>query len=150
MKWFHKHNWRVVAYDQGMSTTFGKQIKHKHSVSYRRCDCGKREVVIDEHDSFKRSMAVNHPTINKARHMWLERDELMLTDEGAVFYDDYVCVPSPSGRAIHTWKRQPITGIDKIIKTLKEDPDYVALSKHSMVTDALDQFEIAVKLHTNL
>jgi hypothetical protein len=151
MSWFtkvvHKHTWYVVAFDSGYSTNYTDTKDNQgHQLTFSACDCGCRKIAGNENRP-----ANNHVGVIRAMHSWIENNKLFLSDQGDIYNDDYQCTTMPVVGAVGTYEYLPITGIDKIMKSLKADSDFIQLhNNNQLVQDALAEFETVIKLHEGL
>jgi hypothetical protein len=143
----HKCKWHVIAFDHGYQTTFSDSAtREKHNLTFSRCECGNRKMTGNEFGSASR-----HSSITKSMHRWVEMNILQLTDESSIFNMDYTCVRPATSTDVGTWYFRPLTGIEKLIKQLKQDAEFIALSEaNQLVEDAFNEFETVVKLHENI
>jgi hypothetical protein len=150
MSWFtpvHKHKWYVVAFDSGYTTNYtDTNEKVSHQLTFSACDCGRRKLAGNENRP-----ASTHASVTKAMHSWIENNKLFLSDRGDVYHDDYQCTRLPATGALGTYEYLPLTGIDKIINSLRADSDFIKLhNNNQLVQDALTEFQTVIKLHEGL
>ena len=146
----HRHHISVVAFDPGYHTKFTDTDDIlTHHLEFQKCAaCGENRCVVinDGFPAYHKASAKKHSSIALAVHLWKEKNELQLSKEATVFCDDYE-TNTPLPKDVRIWKYKPLTGIDKILKTLANDKEFSELaSKHQMVDDAFGQLEVAVKL----
>ena len=148
MNWFkkalHIHTWHVIAFDDGYNTTYDEPNIQPtaHHLTFLKCDCGARKITGNEVGHASR-----HSGVIKAGHAWVESNELMISPQASVYNDDYQPSTSPIGK----YSYRPLTGIQRIIASLKADEEFSKLHHdNKLVADALAEFETIIKLHEGL
>lgn len=150
MNLFHRHHWQVVAFDPGYCTRLTDRDNEQiyHQVTFQKCRCGQRRMVIEK-DGSGIGSADRHKTLNKAKHLWVETGRLQITDEADVYDPDYV-MTSPAKHSVRYWDYKPVTEVDKIIRMLKASDEFKELCKHQMVEDAFGELETVIKMLENI
>ena len=147
MGWFtqiipHSHTYNVVAFDHGYHTTYGDcDEKTYHHITFSKCDCGHRKVTVTPDRT-------QHGPITRARHAWIEQETLRITSKADVYDDNYQQTDVQTH--INTWEYKPITGVQKIVNSLRDDQEFKQLQSHQLVADAFAQLETVIKLHENI
>ena len=145
--WFHKHKFHVVAYDHGYHTSYtDTDTKTYHHATFSKCDCGARKFDIEKSTGY--SGTNTHGGLMRAKHAWLEKNELRITDKSDVYDDNYTLIDS--SRSMYIYAYQPVTGVEKILNLLKNNDEFGELRKHQMIDDAFVQLETVIKMHENL
>ena len=149
--WFHRHKFYVVAYDHGYHTTYtDTENKVFHHSTFLKCDCGCRTFHVKKSSKYS---SVNldtdtHGGLMRAKHAWIEKDELRLTASSDVYNDDYVKISSSV--ALDVYKYQPVTEVGKILNLLKASDEFTELRKHTMIDDAFGELETVIKMHEGI
>ena len=84
----------------------------------------------------------------RAKHAWIEKNELRLTASSDVYNDDYVKISSSV--ALDVYKYQPVTEVGKILNLLKASDEFTELRKHTMIDDAFGELETVIKMHEGI
>ena len=139
---WHKHRWTTVAIDtsNGWTTTdriTRKTDEYQHIIEFQHCQCGARR--IDAVDALEagRNFALNkHSDVALQAAIWIASGNI------TKYHATHITWIDPAFA--------PLGGFEKYLVAMKKDPELKKLLKeHSMVDDALGQFEVAVKLHMN-
>jgi hypothetical protein len=143
MKFWHTHKWSTVAIDttNGFHTldkdSGSPKTTANHIIKFQQCGCGQRQIDAADATERGRDFALNeHSDIALQRTIWEESGKITgYTGTSIVWVDPAFA---------------PLGGFESYLTAMKNDPALVALLKeHSMVDDALGQFEVAIKLHIN-
>lgn len=152
-----KQNWSTICFDPGCSTSSnGVEIDHYveyHHVEYRLCRItGERDVLTNTAQSQSiKEMAARHPSLVKAKHLWVERGELLVSKDAIVYDDDWECVVKPTDNSMGKWEYKPLTTVEQHLRNLERCAEFCELiAEHQLVADAYGEFETAVKLHSGL
>lgn len=145
---FHRHRWQLVAWDPGYHVQDEAGTKRHFHLSFEKCKCGARRLKTAKkpHEYYD---VENHKGAARAKARWETSGDMNASDEADVFDPDYVMVQQ--GNGINVWKYKPTSGVEKILKLLKNDPEFQTLcEKHSMVDDAFGELETVIKMHENI
>lgn len=139
-----KHEYNVVAFDSSFYTQYtDTEQKRQHHLRWLRCKhCGQRHMETDG--------ATRHRGVEQAKNRWVEQNIVWLTAEGEVYDPDYECVTPPTASTMGTFKFKPITGTQRLLNQLRDDPEFRKLCHHQMVADAFGELETVVKMHENI
>ena len=139
-----KHKWRVIAYDPAFNSTYGDEKNRVyHHVKYLKCK------LCDERQFEDGGAGETHKGVNSVKHRWLEQNILMMSaSDGEVYDPDYL--PVNTGSNWVTFEFQKLTGVQKILKILKEDQEFKKLAEHQMVADAFGELEAVIKMHEGI
>jgi hypothetical protein len=141
---FRKHNWITVAIDtsNGWTKTSPKTNKitfsENHIIKFMCCkNCGGRSIMaVDANPDGVAFAMKEHNGIALQRAIW--------EDTGKItgYLDDKINWVDSS--------YAPLRSVDAHINAIKKDKDFKELMKsHSMVDDAMEQLEVAIKLCNN-
>jgi len=151
--WFHRHKFYVVAYDHGYYTTYTDSgTKTFYHSLFSKCDCGCRTFQVKKSSKYSPSSAYTQAEsrggLMRAKHAWIEKNELRLTASSDVYNDDYVKISSSV--ALDVYKYQPVTEVGKILNLLKASDEFTELRKHTMIDDAFGELETVIKMHEGI
>jgi hypothetical protein len=144
MAFWHRHKWKTVAIDTSHGCSKVDLMTQKasseympHIIKFQHCACGERKIEADDADSLNREYAMKHHTnIALQRTLWEESGKITNYDDEKITWIDPTFAP--------------LGGFEAYLKAMKADPELQQmLTDHTMVDDALGQFEVAVKLHMN-
>lgn len=147
-----RQNWSTVCFDDGCHTNINDG-KIEHHVEYRLClITGERDVRTDTAQSRRiQEVAAKHNSLIKARHYWIERGELLISNNAVVYNDDWTCVKPATDTSLGKWVYKPLTTVEQHLRNLERCAEFRELvAEHQMVADAYGEFETAVKLHSGL
>ena len=131
---FKKRVWHVVAFDPGYRTLAEKDNPDSgfaHQVTFEKSNFGERRLNYTD-SGYELSAAQRHTTLNSAKHLWIEKGRLQITDKADVYDDDYEMVTSASSR-VRYWDYKPVTEVDKLMKQLASSPEFQELAQNQKV-----------------
>jgi hypothetical protein len=143
MKFWHTHKWKTAAIDTSngfhtINSRTGKPDKaSSHIIKFQYCSCGDRQIVADDPTEQGRIFALNrNDAVALQRAIWEESGKITGFVVADITWIDPVYAP--------------LGGFEEYIKAMKSDQGLTTLLKeHPMVDDALEQFEVAIKLCIN-
>lgn len=150
MSWFtklqpHSHTYHTVAFDPSYATIYSdKTDKNYHRVAFEKCECGHRRITFGT-DSYG---CHSHKGITHAKHAWIEQHKLVITSDANIYDDNYQMTSAPG--QIQQWEFKPITGVQQIVNSLRDDQEFQKLQSHNLVAAAFEQLETMIKLHENI
>jgi len=151
---FKKQNWSTVCFDPGCSSIDDIDgVEVYHHVEYRLClITGERDVRTNTaHPSHIQEMAARHKSLVNAKHLWIERGELLVSICATVYNDDWECVRKATDTDLGKWVYKPLTTVEQHLRNLERCAEFHELiTEYQIIADAYGEFKTAVKLHSGI
>jgi hypothetical protein len=146
------HVYRTVAFDPSFEFVSDRLDDQGNKVTTAYCHVGWLSCRHCNHRSFDRgyehSKYRKHASIEQVRLQWLENNEVQLTRPRGTLYDrvNYSLTNQSQDWEVYSYKS--LTVVEQHIARLEQNHEFQEMCKNQMISDAFDQLQLVIKLHS--